>query len=156
MNEFTRPDETVRNKQEILHRLKYHESDAIDGRDMARLLAYVTLDEVCEAVPELQEKGAEPWETTPLTREAVLKAFERDLAFAFEKALDQRGISADCMFHVVRAYGWLLKDDEIANWPDDKYAQYGLPLLKRAADKYGFPNRIGSDSGTEAKYASEG
>ena len=40
-------------------------------------------------------------------------------------------------------------------WPAERYALYGLPLLKATALKYGFPNEIGDDEGTESRYTED-
>ena len=72
----------------------------------------------------------------------------RDVAFGFEKALDKRGISSGLMYSVVKM--WLrVLEDELAK--SDAYAQYGLPLFKAVAVKYGFPNPIGEDLGTRVQ-----
>jgi hypothetical protein len=47
---------------------------------------------------------------------------------------------------------WVL-DDELADF--EAYAQYGLPLFKRVAVKYGFENPIGDDNGDEFQYSQE-
>ena len=89
--------------------------------------------------------------TIPLTRENVLNKLEGDVAFGFEKALDQRGISASFMYEVVKMWNWILEEG-LEDFDD--YAQYGLPLFKATALKYGFDNPIGEDTGEESKYAS--
>ena len=86
------------------------------------------------------------------TRENIVEQMGRDVAFGFEKALDRRGISSGLMHSVVKM--WLrVLEDELAN--SDAYAQYGLPLFKAVAVKYGFPNPIGEDLGTEFKYSAD-
>lgn len=87
------------------------------------------------------------------TRENILRRLESDVAFGFEKALDQRGISSSLMFEVVLRWNKVLEEG-LEDWNEDNYAQYGLPLFKATAEKYGFPNPIGGDSGTEVKYSS--
>jgi hypothetical protein len=91
-----------------------------------------------------------PEAPTPLTQEEVMGYLKRDLEFAFEKALNKRGLSARTMNSVIRMWMWIL-DDELADC--EEYAQYGLPLLKKVAVKYNLPNQIGDDYGNESKYA---
>jgi hypothetical protein len=43
----------------------------------------------------------------------------------------------------------------LANFPEEDYAMYGLPLFKAVAVKYGWNNPIGNDSGSEDKYEDE-
>lgn len=64
--------------------------------------------------------------------------------------MNKRGISAGLMYEVVSMWNWILEEG-LENF--DKYAQYGLPLFKATAEKYGFDNPIGSDKGNESKYA---
>jgi len=75
------------------------------------------------------------------------------LKFAFEKALDQRGISASLMYDVISMWNWILEEG-LENF--EEYPQYGLPLFKATALKYGFENPIGEDNGYEYKYAQQG
>lgn len=126
------------------------EFEAIDGRDKARLARYIPFEHWGKFGIELLE-GHDVPEAKSLSRENVIESLRNDLHFAFEKALDQRGISASCMYSVVKMWLWVL-DDPLAD--DDEYAQYGLPLLKKVAVKYGLPNPIGDDHGNEGKYAS--
>ena len=41
----------------------------------------------------------------------ILKQLEEDVDFGFEKALNQRGLSAPAMYIVVRMWMWILEDD---------------------------------------------
>ena len=58
------------------------------------------------------------------------------------------------MFEVVKMWNWILEEG-LENFSDNDYAQYGLPLFKATAIKYGFDNPIGTDSGCEFKYSDE-
>lgn len=71
--------------------------------------------------------------------------------FGFEKALDQRGISASLMFYVVLRWNQVLEEG-LENYPEENYAMYGLPLFKATAVKYGWENPIGDDNGDEEFY----
>jgi hypothetical protein len=81
-----------------------------------------------------------------------LPNIEEDVEFGFEKALNQRGISSSLMYEVVSMWNWILEEG-LEDFDD--YAQYGLPLFKATAVKYGFDNPIGDDSGDESHYASD-
>ena len=95
------------------------------------------------------KEGEKPPKAKPLTRQNILKQLKGDLEFAFEKALNQRGISSGLMYEVIKMWMWVL-EDPLQNF--DEYAMYGLPLYKAAALKYGFNNPIGEDYGNEDKY----
>lgn len=127
------------------------QSECIDGRDMARLAGFFPVSDWAKLGLKLKD-GVDPATITvkELTRENVLAELASDLDFGFEKALNQRGISSGLMYEVVRMWMWVL-DDDLADFED--YAQYGLPLFKAVAVKYGLPNPIGDDAGNEEKYA---
>lgn len=71
----------------------------------------------------------------PLTEEFVRSKAIDYLAFAFEKAVDHRGISASRSVIKMREYAWLLGMDDVVAFADDdsNYANYGVPILKRMA-----------------------
>lgn len=137
-------------KEEVLTEIKAgRESQCIDGRDFTRLANFLTVDELGVIGYELKPGAEEQWETLEWTEENILKQLESDVAFGFEKALDQRGISAGLMFEVVKMWLWIL-DDELQY--SNEYAYYGLPLFKAVAVKYNFTNEIGDYDGSEEKY----
>lgn len=140
--------------------LTSYTSNCLDGRDMNRLYGFIDWNTL-QQYPALKEGikeeylNEEKWMSEVFeqeyTRENVLKQLERDVAFGFDKALDQRGISAGLMYEVVKMWCWVLNDnEELYNW--NNYAYYGLPLFKAVAVYYGFPNEIGDDDGNEEKY----
>lgn len=133
-----------------------YESQTLDSRDISRLASFMTKEQViAHPAINLRDENAE-WHQEEYTRENILSRLRSDLAFAFEKALDKRGISAGCMFHVIKMWMWVLDEHEdLINWSNESYAQYGLPLLRAVALRYELPNEIGEDNGDEFKYSSE-
>ncbi len=96
-----------------------------------------------------------------LTKEDIIKNIElllekhvKRYMVNFEKALNQRGISASLMFECVMMWNYILEEG-LEGWGEDDYAFYGLPLFKATAVKYGWDNPIGEDSGRERKYDSQ-
>lgn len=128
-------------------------SDALDGRDAHRLAAWLSKDRLHEINVKLQDENVQ-WVPRPWTRDALLEQLKDDVAFGFEKALNQRGISSGLMFNVVMMWNRILEEG-LENWDEDTYAQYGLPLFKATAELYGFRNPIGENKGDESKYARE-
>jgi hypothetical protein len=130
------------------------QSQTIDGRDIHRLLDFIPAEHWEKMGAKLKE-GVKP-EDVPVREEwtetNILAHLKRDVAFGFDKALGRRGISASCMNEVVKMWMWVL-DDPLED--HNSYAQYGLPLLKLVAVKYGFDNPIGEDTGDEGKYADD-
>lgn len=127
-------------------------SKCLDGRDYGRLVYFFDAADWPTLGFELRGE-AEPPTPKPWTREAVVEQLRADVAFGFEKALGQRGISAGLMYEVVKLWLWILQSD-LQSFSG--YAQYGLPLFKAAALEFGFENPIGEDRGDEHKYSSEG
>lgn len=56
------------------------------------------------------------------------------------------------MYECVAMWNWILEEG-LENF--DSYAQYGLPLFKATAVKYGFDNPIGDMRGDEYIFSSE-
>lgn len=143
----------MKTKEDVLKAIKSKEiTSTLDGRDFYRLIDWFGPDYL--ELFELRLADGATWDTPikPWTEEAFKEQLRDDLAFAFEKALDQRGISAGLMRDVVKLWLWVL-DVELDEADDGDYAQYGLPLLKATAVHFGFPNPIGDDRGDEHKYS---
>lgn len=138
--------------EEIIGNYKEYET-SIQDRLGARLCQFLTVEQMKEIGFELKEEA----EHTPIewNRENVLKQLEKDVAFGFEKALNQRGISSSLMFDVVLGWNKILEEG-LEDWDEDNYAMYGLPLFKATAVKYDFNNPIGDDIGNESRYSEDG
>lgn len=63
------------------------------------------------------------------------------LEFAFGKALDHRGLSADRSVQKLAEYAWALGRDDVAEQMgrDENYPQYGAPALVIFAKAFGWP-----------------
>lgn len=85
-----------------LEQLKGLASKCLDGRDFNRLAKFIPYNMIKDFGMEPNEEynNEERWNSTVVefTRENVLKQLEEDVRFGFEKALNQRGISASLMF----------------------------------------------------------
>ena len=134
-----------------LKQIMKYKSNALDGRDLDRLIDFIPEKDLKKFDIELKDGFVGTHDHIPLTKATVLKRLEDDLGFAFQKALDQRGISSSMMHDVISMWNWVLEEG-LEDFDD--YAQYGLPLYKTTALLYGFDNPIGHDVGNEDKYAS--
>jgi hypothetical protein len=134
--------------------VKNYKSRTLDGRDISRLVKFLTEEQMTTMGMELKDEYKGKHEPIPFTRQAILEELRGDVAFGFEKALNQRGISAGLMFAVVRMWNWILKEG-LEDFDEDNYAQYGLPLFKATAVQYGFNNPIGEKTGSEYEYSSD-
>ncbi len=126
-----------------------YKSEVIDGRDMTRLMQFIPENKLKEFGLELKEEYIGKHEHIEFTKENILKQLKEDVAFGFEKALNQKGISASLMAGVVKMWNWILEEG-LEDF--DEYPMYGLPIFKATALKYGFDNPIGKDTGTESHY----
>lgn len=141
----------MKTKEQILEAVRAGKSmQCLDGRDFSRLLNFFPVEQWGEFGFELKQ-GEEPGPIIELDESTALKSLQGDLEFAFKKALDRRSISSSLMFKVIKLWLWVL-DDDLAEWSYDNYENYGLPLCKAVALKYGFTNPIGEDSGNEYWY----
>lgn len=142
----------MKTKEAVLEAIKAgRKSECLDGRDYARLLPFLPIEEWI-ALDFSTDPGDETIVMRPWTEEEFVKQLTEDLAFAFEKSLDKRSISASFMHSTVKQWMWIL-DDPLEQM--EEYAQYGLPFLKAVAVKYNLPNPIGDDKGDEFKYMSD-
>lgn len=148
--------EDMLTKEQVLEAAKNgKESKCIDGRDYSRLVNFFPCTD-WGAFGFCLKDGAEPPEPTEWTRDNILARLKSDTDFGFEKALGKRGISAGLMWEVVKMWLWVLEDPLLeSDGGEGNYAQYGLPLFKAVAVKYGFENPIGDDYGDEYEYSSE-
>lgn len=135
---------------------KEYKSKTLDGRDLGRLAQFIPFDMVERfgIIPNEEYNSAEKWNANlkPFTKENILAQLKEDVSFGFEKALNRRGISASLMYEVVKMWNWILEEG-LEDF--DSYAQYGLPLFKATAEKYGFYNPIGDMYGDEDIFSSE-
>lgn len=136
--------------KEILENYKEYET-SLDDRFGARLCDFLTDEEVEKLGFSINEEYKGKRTIKEWTRENILEQLRKDVDFGFEKALDQRGISASLMFSVVLSWNKVLEEG-LEDWDENMYAMYGLPLFKATAVKYGWDNPIGDDTGIESYY----
>jgi len=141
----------MRSKEEVLQAVEEGIiGKCLDERDLKRLLAFIELN-MWIRLGFVNKEGVNDAdiEILPWKEETILEKLKEDLAFAFEKALDKRGLSSSFMYEVIKMWLWILEDPL---YDFKEYAMYGLPLFKKVAVKYGFDNPIGDDVGNENKY----
>lgn len=95
------------------------------------------------AKPMLKEDAKpEEWTVKPREREAVLAEMLEYMPFAWDKANEQRGISAGRSMHHYMAWTWLVGDDfgELTD-----YDHYGKGHLVRICEKYGWDHKQWDD-----------
>ena len=138
-----------------LEQIKTRGAQTLDSRDFGRLAQFIPENQLNDFGIALKPEFIGKHEASPFTRESVLAQLKNDVDFGFEKALNKRGLSAGIMFSVVQMWNWVLEEGLEDYDEYEGYAQYGLPLFKATAVKYGFPNPIGDDAGDEYSYSAE-
>lgn len=139
-------------QEQVLSAIKAgKKSETLDGRDYARLCDFFPESD-WEALGFTRKDGVDSQPPVAWSDENIRKQLASDVAFGFEKALNKRGISASFMYAVVQMWMWVFEDD-LQHHSD--YAQYGLPLFKAVAIKYGLPNPIGDKCGDEPEFESD-
>lgn len=80
-------------------------------------------------------------EVRPFTQDRVMADMREYMAFAWDKVADHRGLSAVRSVSEMKAWCYILGEDELVAFCDEvaNYAQYGAPILKHICEKLGFP-----------------
>lgn len=104
---------------------------AFDGRDVSRFLNFLPSNKWSEF--GFGYEGKEEHKPKEWTEENVLNQLKGDLHFAHEKAYDERGLSANCMFIVVNMWLYLLGRDDLA---ETGYTDYGKDFHEKIARHY--------------------
>lgn len=70
--------------------------------------------------------------------ESVRGRIRSYMSFAFDKAVNHRGISAERSIAHYRSWLWLIGDEELLAFAEDdnNYMNYGAPILKKIAERY--------------------
>lgn len=89
-----------------IDQLVTYKREAIDGRDLSRLIQFIPENRISDLDIVLQPEFVGKHVAKELTREAILECLKDDLAFAFEKALSKREISAVCTLLFVCGIGF--------------------------------------------------
>jgi len=127
----------MRSQSEILKR--FEEADDFLGTQKADLGAYLEFENVKAFLNEEYiaqvESGEEVWEASTDPKKEILDY----LPFAYEKARNERGISAGRSMLHFKTWIWL-DDEKFYNEVIDlidNYTHYGIPALNKIAKHYG-------------------
>lgn len=121
----------MRTPEQIIERVEEIKGNDFFGFETLDLLSYVPLE---HAKPYLRDDVTE-WPPETLTpREKIIDY----LPFAFEKARNQRGISASRSISHLKAWAWLDGDAELIEIiGDGQYDDYGISILEEVAEYLG-------------------
>lgn len=129
---------TTRTDAEIVERMNSEEvtsRDALMGIERSDLLGYLSFE---HAQPFLKDGVTEEqWNpaSRPRDRESILAEMKEYMPFAFEKAHDERGLSAYRSMSHYSAWVWLVGDNLGDLCESDNY---GIDNLIRICEHYGW------------------
>lgn len=109
------------------------------GFQRGDLIEYLTFDNAKQFLNDPDNN--EDWTAASQDRDCVVKVIKNYLEFAWDKANNCRGLSADRSIQHFLAWTWLIDDDfykELAESYDINYRYYGKPQLVLVSEKYGF------------------
>ncbi len=122
----------MRTDEEILARIKALKDDDLLGFETGDLLSRLSF-EVAQAAGILRP-DAKPWTVESRRSADLIAEMKSYLAFAWDKALNHRGISAGRSVNHYQSWMWLLGDDEYASIDWERYRNYGAPILRQVTE----------------------
>lgn len=137
----------MKTQAEIIARIKEVEASGEDffGAMRNDLLQFLTFENAKEFLKEdaTEEAWNEIRTKAGISGEGddsmVIKEMLDYLPFAWDKANNCRGLSAGRSIDHMKAYLWLLGDNELLDYAENSYCLYGKNVLKKISEKYNFP-----------------
>lgn len=125
----------MRTQQEILDRIKAVADNDFFGHQRGDLYPYLTYENIVPLNVLKDGVTAADWEPSTKDPKAVMKEY---MGFAFDKARNQRGLSAMRSIDHYTSWLWLDGNEALANEIQD-YTDYGIPQLTKICDYLGIP-----------------
>ena len=128
----------MKNITEIKQHIKDVENDDFFGVIRSNLIDFLPFENAKEYLnPEATEKD---WQQIqkPLTKQAVYEAINDYLPFAWDKANNCRGLSANRSIDHMKAYLWILGDGNFEKMEEIEYEYYGKEKLIFVSKMVGF------------------
>lgn len=122
----------MRTDEEILERIKEKKETDFFGFETSDLIVVLSLEHV---KPFLKDPSKnKDWKADPRDRESIIKKIKDYMPFAWEKANDERGLSAGRSMAHFNSWVWLAGDD-LGDLNEYKF--YGKDNLVRICELYG-------------------
>lgn len=133
----------MRTPEEVVERIKEEQQKFLSFQPSV-LAMYLPFNLLKQVLKQVAKKDADlaDWAPLPLTRERILFDMGQYMAFAWEKAINHRGLSAGRSVDKMRAWLWLLgEENDLVSFvnSDDNYPNYGAPILKRICEAFDLP-----------------
>jgi hypothetical protein len=129
---------TTRTHEEIVKRIEERKEEDFFGDEISDYLKHLPFE---AAKAYLKEDVTEKeWEETyePLERDKLLAWMEEYMHFAWGKAKDCRGLSANRSIHHYIAWTWLIGDEGLSKALTVPYEFYGKDHLVMVCKHYGW------------------
>lgn len=128
----------MRTQQEIIERYNQRKAGDMLGFESDQYLSYLDY----EHVKPYLKKGAAKEEWVFLSLREITNRMKAYMSFAWDKANNCRGISANRSIQHYIAWIWLSGNDEFAEKIDqafeNNYHHYGKPILEQICNHYGW------------------
>lgn len=127
----------MRTSEEIIARIKAVADDDFFGTQFSDLVSQLDFADAKTLIAPSPDFTEATWSQTK--REDPLESAKSYLDFAWDKALDHRGLSASRSIEHFRSWLWLAgRDDLVAVCEDEsKYQPYGAPILAAISQALG-------------------
>lgn len=132
--------ETMKTQEQLIERYQQVADNDFFGAKRGDLAKYMTRESLAAVGAPVSDDQAHLI-GKPLTRDAVLAEMHNYMTFAWDKANNERGLSAGRSINHFEAWLWLLGDEEALAFAEDaeNYPDYGRPILHYICERFGFP-----------------
>lgn len=118
---------------EILENYEAYETFLYDGLFGTRLCSFLTVEQAEKIGFAFKDEYKDKHIPKEWTEENIIEQLIKDVVFGWNTACDEKDISANLMYEVVKSWCKVLENE----YKDfDDYAPYGKPLFKAVAQKY--------------------
>ena len=125
---------------EVIEKIEEIKDKDFFGFKTGDLIGYLPFNKAKQYLkPEVTEVTENEWKPQLLNKELIIKEMSEYMSFAWEKANNERGISAGRSMAHYLIWIWLIGDEnEFDNI--EKYSYYGKDHLVKICKHYGFKN----------------
>ncbi len=128
----------MRTQEEIFNRIKEREDSDPFGFEVGEYIDFLDFEHACSFLkPEVAEGQWNGIRKEPTT-ENILATMLKYMPFAWKKANNCRGISAERSIMHYEAWLWLLNDGFLEQLNEIEYEHYGKEKLIAICEKYGW------------------
>lgn len=129
----------MRTQDQIVKRIKRTGVEDFFGTN-TDLMVYLDFEHAREFLKKNVTKAEWDKDHMDFDRDRTVEDMRKYMVFAWDKAVNHRGLSASRSIDHFCNWLYMLEDDELLEFSEsgNNYAYYGVPILKKICDKYGF------------------